>query len=259
MLVVTTARKPNKDKEKEAREIAAANCLPYIPRENKSLDSLLNDFGAALVVSDRRLSCFTPAGELFYHPNMAAMRIRLLRQGKADKMLEICGLSAGDSFLDCTAGLCSDSLVSKYRVGEKGRVLSLEQSLPIYIVMGHGLKNSGPPRFQELARGIELVHADFRSYLQKMPPRSFDVVYFDPMFDVPVMEASSLLPLRPLACVQPLTREDIALAARVAKRKVVVKQRSFFVFSRLGLTEAGGNNRKISYGVLEIKENESDS
>ena len=258
MLAVTTARKPSKNIEREAIEIASAYQIPYIPRKNQSIASLINEYEMALILSDRHLSCFTPAGELFFHPNMAAVRIRLLRQGNEDKMLEICELSPGDSFLDCTAGLCSDSLVAKFRVGEKGGVLSLEQSLPIYLVMLHGLKNANLPRFEELARGIELVHADFRCFLPKLPSRSFDVVYFDPMFDVPVLEASSLMPLRPLACDQPLTPEDIALAARVARRKVVVKQRSFFDFSRLGLTRAGGPNRKTAYGVLDIEENENE-
>jgi len=259
MLAVTTARKPSKEIEKEAIEIASAYQIPYIPRKNQSIESLINEYEMALILSDRHLSCLTHAGELFFHPNMAAVRIRLLRQGKEDKMLNICELSPGDSFLDCTAGLCSDSLVAKYRVGEKGSVLSLEHSLPIYLVMQHGLKNTNPPRFQEPARGIELVHADFRCFLPKLPPRSFDVVYFDPMFDVPVMEASSLMPLRPLACDLPLTREDIALAARVARRRVVVKQRSFFDFSRLGMTQAGGPRRKTAYGVLDIKENANES
>ncbi|MDD4657946.1 MAG: class I SAM-dependent methyltransferase [Eubacteriales bacterium] len=256
-MLVTTARKPSKATEAEAREIAAAHGIPCLPRGNRNLESLLREFNTVLVLSDRGLSCFTPGGELFFHPNMAAVRIRLLRQGKEDKMLDICELTPGDSFLDCTAGLCSDSLVAKYQVGEKGRVLSLEQSLPIYLVMLHGLKNANPPRFRELARGIELVHADFRSYLQQLPPRSFDVVYFDPMFDVPVLEASSLMPLRPLACDKPLTPGDIDLAARVARRRVVVKQRSFFDFSRLGMSQRGGPRRKTAYGVLEIKENEN--
>lgn len=257
-MLVTTARKPSKAMEAEAGEIAAAHGIQCLPRGNRSLESLISEFGTVFVLSDRHLSCYTSGGELFFHPNMAAVRIRLLRQGKEDKMLEICELSPGDSFLDCTAGLCSDSLVAKYRVGEKGRVLSLEQSLPIYLVMLHGLKNANPPRFQDLARGIELVNADFRVYLQQLPPRSFDVVYFDPMFDVPVMEASSLMPLRPLACDRPLIHEDIALAARVARRRVVVKQRSFFNFSRLGMTQAGGPRRKTAYGVLDIKENAND-
>lgn len=257
-MVITTARKPGAQLEAEAREIAREHGLAFLPRGNRSLDSLIAEHAKVLVLSNRGLSCCTAQGELFFHPNMAAVRLHMLRQGGRDKMLDICGLSPGDSFLDCTAGLCSDSLVAKYRVGEGGRVLALEQSLPVYLVMAHGLKHVRPPRFQGLARGIELVNGDFRRILPQLPPRSFDVVYFDPMFDVPVMEASSLVPLRPLAANQPLTREDIILAGRVARKKVVVKERVFYDFSQLGLTRAGGVNRKTAYGVLDLVEDKDE-
>lgn len=256
--VITTARKPKAEQVAEAKEIADQHGLSVLPRGNRSLDSLIIEYGRVLVLSNRGLSCYTNKGELFFHPNMAAVRIRMLRKGGQDKMLNISGLAPGDSFLDCTAGLCSDSLVAKYQVGEGGRVLALEQSLHIYLVMAHGLQNARPPRFQELAKGIELVHGDFRDILPQLPPNSFDVVYFDPMFAVPVIEASSLIPLRPLAQDQPLTPEDIHLAARVAKKKVVLKERVFYDFSQLGLTRAGGDGRKTAYGVLSLKEDEDE-
>lgn len=249
-MIITTARKPNRALEEWAGEIARTHGIPFVPRANRSLESLLEEDQVVLVASRERLSCHTAAGELFYHPNMAAVRLHLLRQGVEDKFLNTCGLVAGDSFLDCTAGLCADSLVAKCRVGEGGRVLALEKSLPIFLVMAQGLKKNGPVRFRGPARGIELVHGDFRSLLPELPPASFDVVYFDPMFEAPVLQASSLLPLRPLAHEEPLTPADIALAARVARKKVVVKERSFFDFSRLGLTPAGNSNRKTAYGVL---------
>lgn len=250
-MILTTARKPGPALTAEAQAIAAANRIPFIPRGNSSLQTLIDSYGTVLSLSYEHLSCHTATGELFFHPNMAAVRIRLLRQGQPDKLLDICDLRLGFSFLDCTAGLCSDSLVAKFRAGEQGRVLALEKSLPIYLVMKHGLSRTLPQRFRQPAQGIELIHADFRSYLPRLPDRSFDVVYLDPMFDVPVHQSSSLQPLRPLAADLPLSAEDIAAAARVAAKRVVVKQRSFFDFSQLGLVKVGGDNRKIAYGVLE--------
>lgn len=255
-MIITTARKPTVFIEQEARRLAAAHAIPYHPRGNRNLESFLSEFQAVLVLSSDNLSCFTGAGQLFFHPNMAAVRIHLLCQGGQDKMLEICALAPGDSFLDCTAGFCADSLVAKFRVGEGGTVVSLEGSLPIFLVMDYGLKNYPRPNFRHLTQGIELVHADYRTFLRQLPPKSFDVVYFDPMFTAPVMQASSLLPLRPLAWDRPLDPEDIALAARVARKRVVVKERSFFDFTALGMSAAGGKNRKTAYGVLEIKEND---
>ncbi|HPZ23191.1 MAG TPA: protein-L-IsoD(D-D) O-methyltransferase, partial [Bacillota bacterium] len=99
-MVITTARKPGAQLEAEAREIAREHGLAFLPRENRSLDSLIAEYAKVLVLSNRGLSCFTAQGELFFHPNMAAVRLRMLRKGGRDKMLDICGLSPGDSFLD---------------------------------------------------------------------------------------------------------------------------------------------------------------
>jgi len=254
MTIITTARKPAPDLVERAQGIAQTYSIPYVSRENLNLETLLKTYEIALVLSRERLSCFSAGGEFFLHPNMAALRIKLLRQGKQDKLLQAMNLQPVDSVLDCTAGLCADSLVIRY--GTKGRLVALEQALPIYLVAKYGLENySGPARFKDLAQGIELVQADYRNYLQNVASKSFDLVYFDPMFDAPVMEAASLLPLRPLACHRPLTRADIQLAARVARRRVVVKQRAFFNFSSLGLTPfAESQNSRIGYGILDVKD-----
>lgn len=257
MPIITTARKPNPEMEQTAINISKKYNLPYVSRGSQTLGFLIQQFDTVLLLSRERLSCHTWAGELFLHPNMAALRIKLLRQGKEDKMIRAMDLQAGDSFLDCTAGLCADSLVARYGVGHGGRVVALEKSLPVYIVAQYGLEHySGPERFAELAAGIEIFFADFRHYLAALPAKSFDIVYFDPMYDDPVLKSSSLLPLRPLACPDPLTKSDIALARRVARRRVVVKQRSFYDFSQLGLSRGTGYNRKVAYGFLDIKEND---
>lgn len=251
-MIITTARKPSLCIEKEAMRISECYSIPYVARGNMSLDDLRRTDDIVFLLSREHLSCLTRAGQLYLHPNMAAVRIKLLKQGKEDKMLSIMDLKPGDSVLDCTAGLCADSLVAQYRVGNQGRVVALEKSLPVYIVVRHGLEQySGPERFRDLSAGLELIHADFREYLTALEPNSFDVVYFDPMFDVPVMETSALLPLRPLAWHGALYPSDIELAKRVARRKVIVKQRSFYDFTKLGLEKApGADNRKIAYGVL---------
>lgn len=254
-MIITTARKPTESLVEEARKLGETYGIPFFPRGNQNLKAVIAAHETVLLLSRERLSCHTAAGEFFLHPNMAAVRIKLLKQGVEDKMLQVMDLQPGDSVLDCTAGLCADSLVAKFQVGEKGRVVALEKSLPVYIVVRYGLKHySGPQRFRHLTGGIELKHVDFRDHLASIEPESYDIVYFDPMFDVPVLQASALMPLRPLACHNPPAREDIQLAARVARKKVVVKQRSFYDFSRLGLEKSwGGQNRKIAYGVLDIK------
>jgi len=68
------------------------------------------------------------------------------------------------------------------------------------------------------------------------------------------MESAHMRPWRVLACHRPLTRATIAAARRVARRRVVVKERSDSpVFAELGLTRVvGGRKSRIAYGVLDV-------
>jgi hypothetical protein len=257
MTIVTTARKPNEDLKARAMAISQASGYPYLERGKFNLEELLELHPSFLLLSNEGLSCYTKdGGRLFFHPSMAMVRLKALRKRKGnDLMLEAMALSPGDRVLDCTAGLCSDSLVALWGTGEEGELVALEQSPLIYWVVRYGLEHyHGSDRIMELSRRITLVNKDFREYLREIPPDSFDVIYFDPMFDAPVHASSSLGSLRPLACHDALTPADIAMAARAARKRVVIKQRTFFKFAQLGLHEIiGGKTSPVAYGVL-IKE-----
>lgn len=256
MTIVTTARKPSEEIRARAMAISQASGYPYLERGKFNLDELIALHDSFLLLSTEGLSCYTKeGGRLFFHPSMAMVRLKALRKRGNDLMLEAMALSPGDRVLDCTAGLCSDSLVAMWGTGEEGEVVALERSPLIYWVVRHGLEHyQGSQRIMGLSRRITLINKDFREYLRDIPPESFDVIYFDPMFDAPVQSSSSLSPLRPLACHDSLTPLDIALAARGARKRVVIKQRSFFKFAQLGLHEIiGGKTSPIAYGVL-IKE-----
>ena len=87
-------------------------------------------------------------------------------------------------------------------------------------------------------------------YLRSALKDTFDVVYFDPMFKRPIKESSGMQPLRPVSYKEPLTKEILAEALRVAP-KVVVKEHSLEVLSALGIEEIeGGKYSKIQYGIL---------
>lgn len=253
MMVVTTSRHPTAQEEAHARALAEELGLPYVARRG-SLAGL--GATAALVVTRERLVVHTAAGEIFFHPGMARPRVRELERGKPDVMVEAMGLRPGDSVLDCTLGLGSDAIVAAYVVGEQGRVVGLEAVAALAAVVRWGLKHYDPGHdgLREAMRRIEVVHADHNDYLAALPPGSFDIVYFDPMFREPVMESAHMRPWRVLACHRPLTRATIAAARRVARRRVVVKERSDSpVFAELGLTRVvGGRKSRIAYGVLDV-------
>lgn len=214
------------------------------------------DITGILVVGRTRCTFWLPDGtEFAYHPGMAVHRIKTLETGGYDPMVDAMGLQPGDKVLDCTAGLCSDLLVASHVVGEEGRVCGLESSLPVAVVVREGLATyeSERARLVEAMRRIELVAARSEIVLAAMKPNSWDVVYFDPMFDRPVMQSTGIAPLRPIADPRPLTFRVLRLAARVARRAVVVKDRTGGRwltddrFSRI----VGGAKSRIGYAVLE--------
>ena len=252
-LVVTTSRKPTGEEEAQALALARELGVPYIPRRGS-----LQDLGApaVLVVTRERLVVQTEAGEIFFHPGMARPRVRQLERGHPDVMVEAMGLRPGDAVLDCTLGLGSDAIVASFVAGERGRVVGLEAVPVLAALVRWGLAHHDPGHdgLRAAMRRVEVVCADHEDYLLRLPDRCFDIVYFDPMFREPVHESAHMRPWRALACYKPLTQAAIAAARRVARRRVVVKERSGSpVFDELGLTTVvGGRKSRIAYGILDV-------
>ena len=160
-------------------------------------------------------------------------------------------LQPGQRYLDCTLGLGADALIASHLVGEMGRVVGLEASFLLYFVVSRGLKNYRS-RYLELDRDLhrlETYHTEALPFLRQQPADSFDVIYFDPMFQFPVKTSSSMQPLRPLAFEQPLTGETVQEALRVAPR-VVIKERGEKILRDLGCGEfTGGRYSRVRFGI----------
>lgn len=257
-MVVTTSRKARPDEVEYARSIAARLKLPFAPREGA-----IADFGAraVLVVTRERLIVETAAGRLFFHPGMARPRIRSIERGEPDVMVEAMKLGPGDTVLDCTLGLGADAIVSSFVVGERGRVVGVEAMPMLAEVVRTGLKKYDPQHngIRDAMRRIHVVAADHGDYLSGLPDGSFDIVYFDPLFREPVQESVHMRPWRELGVAKPLTRSIIEEACRVARRRVVIKERQGSpVFDELGVdTIVGGRKSRIAYGVIDMADGES--
>lgn len=193
------------------------------------------DASAVLVLREDKAVVYLPAEKLeyFYHPGMAKPRLKSIWKGQGDPMVEAMGLREGDEVLDCTLGRGTDAIVASYVVGPRGRVVGIESVPLIAALTEHGLqtfeftqgKAEENERVKEAMKRIEVVCTDHLDYLLTARPKSFDVVYFDPLFHQPVVESVAMIPLRALADKQPLRPEAFELALRVARRCVVVKQR----------------------------------
>ncbi|HTN53153.1 MAG TPA: class I SAM-dependent methyltransferase [Anaeromyxobacter sp.] len=241
-LVVTTPLRPAPGEERDALEAAGRCGLPFAARQGRPLTRVMAGAGAegALVLSAAASVLAAGGEEHRWSPGMGLLRVKRLlarRAGAADPtthdpFLEAAGLRPGDAVLDCTAGLAADALVAAAAVGPRGRVLGLEASPALAAWTGEGIR-----RLElEAARRVEVVGADHLPWLAAAAPRSFDVVLFDPMFRQARGEPGGFDVVRRLADGRPLSAEALALARRVARRWVLVKDGApGWDLTRLGL------------------------
>ena len=238
-----------------AKEWAQELGVDYIPRDAKSsLDNVLAAYGldCLLIATQNGPQIYDKQGFLRYHPGMAVLRLENLLKGQVDNFTKACGLETGNRFLDCTLGFGSDSAIAAHLVGDKGTVTGLEGSQPLWFLVREGLQNyqCENPLLTKALRKITALNVKAEEYLPTLAADSFDVIYFDPMFQRPIVASSNMVPLRPVAYHKPLTKEMIAEALRVAP-KVVVKERQEKILRELGFTEfIGGRYSHVKYGVL---------
>lgn len=232
--------------------------VPVVPRGGLSLAVLSEMYGVpgVLVVSARRVAYVSGGEEFFFHPSLAVLRIKEMLAGKTDQMIKAMDLRPGDAILDCTLGLATDAIVAAYAAGEEGRVVGLESSPVLAAVVGYGLRHFQTEYVDGLTaamRRVRVENRDHLSCLAGLPAGSFDVVYFDPMFRRPRYRSCAIHPLRLLAEPSPLEPRALELARRVARRRVVVKERrGSSEFARLGIARVeGGRYAPVVYGIIE--------
>lgn len=258
MVVVTTIRKVNDNLVIKAQEIAKILNTKYVSRKKGGINKIKEYYGAdiVLIVKNDKVVLDLPEGEMFFHPNMAQVRIKRLRYGGNDNMLEAMQVKKGMKILDCTLGFAADAIVSSYGVGESGKVVGLEVNPLISLVVKEGLKTYLPTNYdlKSAMTNIEVINCDYLSYLKVQPDNSFDIVYFDPMFRHALLDSKNLNPLRQLADNSPVSLEAVNEAKRVAKYRVVFKENSRSLeFARLGFNKiCGGKYAPIHYGVIDV-------
>lgn len=257
-IIVTTARKPSANAENLAISTAEKLGLKFIAREDFSLDALRKIHGAEniLLVRNKLLSLVTADGEIFFHPNTAHLRIKNLRLGKGDRLISAAKIKTGDKILDCTLGLGSDAIVESFVVGETGSVTALEINPALAELVRFGLKNfaDDTPHVLSAMRRVEVITASYTDFLKTAADKSFDVVYFDPMFRHALEKSSGINPIRAVADHSPLEPDSVREACRVARRYVIMKENARSLeFARLGFKISGGGKYSpIAFGVIEL-------
>jgi 16S rRNA (guanine1516-N2)-methyltransferase len=229
-----------------------------------------NDSGSLpeLKISRRGAELLLGQERIMFHPNMALIRtINILRES-SDRFLQATQLTAGESLLDATLGLGSDALIGALAVGERGRVLGLEKSPILAAIIQDGLNHLTVNSFKaktehkktawvslvKAARQIKVHWADHGEFFRNSESKSFDVIYFDPMFRKTFHESDSIQPLHNWSEHSPLDPLNVQEACRIARKRVVLKERKNSTeFKRLGFEILpGGRYSSVDYGVILV-------
>lgn len=258
MIIVTTSYDPDILMKNTAIKIAADFSAEYLTRKKLPLAKILplSSGDGVIVVEKENIKYYSNESDqpFFFHPSMAILRINRIQQGDNDIMVQAAGLKAGDSFLDCTFGLGADSLVASYVTGAAGKVVGFESQTILAKLVKIGLQR-GWKEEQEIdaaMKRIELRNVNHLDGLRQLPDKSFDIVYFDPMFKKGVNKSISINSLRGLANNQSISLEALDEAKRVAKRRIILKENRYSnEFERLGF-EPLKRSSSITYGVIMV-------
>ncbi|MEQ8199877.1 MAG: class I SAM-dependent methyltransferase [Syntrophomonadaceae bacterium] len=257
MKFVVTTTQSQEDIIPVLREFIAATGFDFVPRRRRGLADIARERGAdGVIVWEATGPVLNIQGEkLFFHPGMAKSRIAAYRKkGQEDLLIKACQLQPGWSFLDCTLGMGADAIVASY-FSRTGRITGLESEAAIAAVIGWGMKMYAGRMawLNQAVNRIEVICSRHQDYLQRLPERAYDIVYFDPMFEQPVLKSQPLNPLRKLANPQSLDPAAVQQACRVARRRVVMKtQAASGEIERLGMQKVpGSRHNPITYGVID--------
>jgi 16S rRNA (guanine1516-N2)-methyltransferase len=256
MIVVTTSHEPSTKEKQKAIMIATSLSVPYLERDRASLNKMFRQYAVngVLIVTKQGLR-YESSGypSFFFHPNLSVVRLKQWSKGENDAMVRIANLVEGDEVLDCTLGMGSDAIVSSFVTGASGRVVGLESEPLLACMVSDGLQNycSGRSAVDDAMRRIEVVNGNYRSYLTACESDSFDVVVFDPMFRKTVYGSKAMQMLKPLANPTAVDEESVAHAVRVARKRVLLKERrNSSEFDRLGF-KVIHQSSSYAWGVID--------
>ncbi|MCR6096126.1 class I SAM-dependent methyltransferase [Salipaludibacillus agaradhaerens] len=226
--IVTTSGRTSHKVMVKAERIANEWGLPFERRHKRSINLLKTTFNTTIyVVSNERIEAYHPHADdpLFFHPNNAMFRAKHWMKHGNDPLIDACHLQKGDHVVDATLGLGADAQLASMAVGASGKVIALEASQVISLIVKEGFSSymSSFMPLNDAMRRITVLHCSHLEWLLKQPDDSVDVIYFDPMFEYKVNDAAGISPLRTYANYDSLTHTVIQEAVRVARKRVILK------------------------------------
>jgi len=257
--VVTTGGRPDDLSRQRALFASSTLAIPFVDRRKRSMQKIMEQEQANILVAGKMRYEYYAFGQkepFFFHPSSAAFRAKRLARGEKDTFLEAVQLEKGDTLLDCTLGMATDSMLASIQVGEQGRIIGCEGNPVIAFMMQQGLQeyNYVEEKLLELAsmRQIEVISSIAVDYLRQLPSNTMDVVYLDPMFEKTIEESKNFTPLREAGIHISLDDEWMYEALRVAKKRVVLKAHFRSpLFEKYHFKQLKRPNTKFHYGIFE--------
>lgn len=256
-MIVTTAGRTNQAYINLAKKVAEELSIPYVKRNKQSIAKMYSLCSNIVVIGKQGIELYNKDSRepYFFHPNVAMIRAKRILKGEHDPLIEVSGLKEGDSFLDCTLGHGSDSIIASLVVGESGRVIGIESSTILAYIVTEGLKswNSQNQQIDQAMRNVEVINSNHLDILKSMPTKSIDVIYFDPMFEESITESNAIQAMSYHCNYDTITAETIKEAKRVARKNVVLKDHFRSErFQAFGFEQQIRKTAKFHFGVINI-------
>ncbi|MBC5636076.1 class I SAM-dependent methyltransferase [Ornithinibacillus sp. BX22] len=258
-MIITTAGKATSLLIRRAMNLAQTYHIPFKERQGLSIEEMKMIYQEDVLIVGKEQLVIAPKNSdtrLFFHPNLAMIRAKRVLKGETEPLIETAKLKKGMSFLDCTLGLASDSIIASLVVGSTGRVTGIEGNELLYLLVKEGLAShiTGKLDIDQAMQRIQVVREDHLHYLQHAETNSFDIVYFDPMFQEGIEESNGINTIREQAITSDITAEIIEEAKRVAKERVVLKDHwKSKRFQELGFTQFKRKTSLFHYGTIEVR------
>ena len=256
-MIVTTSGRYNDAALLRARDIARRYEKVFVMRKKSAVKELQERYSDDILVVGNggiSISPLNTEAAVKYHPNFSLVRAKRLLNGENDALVDAAMLEPGMSFLDCTMGLAADSVIASLTVGQAGLVTALEQSEILYLLAKEGLStyDTNIEMINDAMQRISVLHKNHEDYLKELPDNSYDIVYFDPMFDEEISDSQSLRIITEVTHAETLSQTAIDEAKRVAAKKVVLKDHfRSSRFEQFGFEQQVRKTSKVHYGVIK--------
>lgn len=231
-LAVTTGNRPQPEDVEKAQKVAQDIGYPYVPR--LSFQAMHERDGLDLyyvVRRDRHELCHIDGRAIFVNPGMFALKTHM---GKNHPLIVALGLdqeritentekNARAVVVDATLGLAGDAM--HIAATGQAEIIGLEKSPVIASLLREGLARMSQEQraWASSAQKIIVKNTDAATALSSMADHSVDCVYLDPMFERRQGGVPGFGLFRAVAAHDKLLPDTLLQAARVARRRVVLK------------------------------------